>query len=471
MGRKNKTGAEGKTSRKKKIDAEEKIISKRKRGRILTLVFAVFILSGLMVVPGYGKNASQAEKTKQRTEAEKELDACLKAKSAVLLDMDSGRVLYEKNGDQILPMASTTKIMTCILALEEGELKDVIEVSDYAAGQPKVHLGMEKGMQYQLQDLLYSLMLESHNDSAVAIAEYIGSRALKMPQSAQRTKEQSREAVKVFCDNMTKKARELGCENTIFLTPNGLDAEAVNELGERIVHSTTAADLARIMRYCVTQSEEKEKFLEITRTASYSFADQEKKRSYSCINHNALLTMLEGALSGKTGFTSQAGYCYVGALKKDGKQFALALLACGWPGHKSWKWQDCRKLFSYGMKNYEYREFSPKPVFPEIMVKEGVTENADPWSQVMLQPQRKQENTKLRILSSAGEEVKAYVEMEKVLEAPVAAGTVIGSVSYRLEDQMGRAWEIGQEPLYVTESIMRKNYAFVFRYIWKKFLI
>ena len=100
------------------------------------------------------------------------------------------------------------------------------------------------------------------------------------------------------------------------------------------VHSTTAADLARIMKYCITESPKKEEFLEVTRTASYSFSDLEGKSSYSCNNHNAFLSMMDGALSGKTGFTAKAGYCYVGALNRDGKTFIVALLACGWPNNK-----------------------------------------------------------------------------------------------------------------------------------------
>ena len=121
-----------------------------------------------------GEETEQTEK--ELTPEEKELTASLYARAAVLLDMDSGRVLYEKNGTEILPMASTTKIMTCILALEECGREEIVTVSAYAAGQPKVHLGMQKGTSYQMDDLLHSLMLESHNDSAVAIAEYIGGR-------------------------------------------------------------------------------------------------------------------------------------------------------------------------------------------------------------------------------------------------------------------------------------------------------
>ena len=109
---------------------------------------------------------------------------------------------------------------------------------------------------------------------------------------------------------MNSKAEELGCTSTYFITPNGLDARDENG-----IHHTTAKDLARIMKYCITESPAKEQFLEITRTDSYSFSDCNGDRTYTCTNHNAFLKMMDGALTGKTGFTADAGYCYVGALK------------------------------------------------------------------------------------------------------------------------------------------------------------
>ena len=106
---------------------------------------------------------------------------------------------------------------------------------------------------------------------------------------------------------MNLKAREIGCEDTYFITPNGLDAE--NENG---IHSTTAEDLARILRYCIMESPKKEDFLAITRMPSYTFWNYSKTQVYQCTNHNAFLGMMDGALTGKTGFTGNAGYCYVG---------------------------------------------------------------------------------------------------------------------------------------------------------------
>ena len=173
-------------------------------------------------------------------------------------------------------MASTTKIMTCILALEYGKLDSEMTVSAYAASQQNVNLVAYKGETFYLRDLLYSLMLESHNDAAVIIAENIGG------------------SVEGFADMMNAKAKELGCGNTYFITPNGLDA--ADENGS---HHTTAEDLARIMKYCIMDSPQKEMFLEITRTPSYQFTDCSGKSTYSCTNHNAFLQMMDGALSGK----------------------------------------------------------------------------------------------------------------------------------------------------------------------------
>ena len=207
-------------------------------------------------------------------------DQKLYAKSAVLMDGKSGRVLYGKNPDEVMAMASTTKIMTCIIALEYGNKDDIYTVSSYASSQPKVKLGAVTGEQYRMGDLLYSLMLESHNDAAVIIAEGVAG------------------SVEAFTALMNQKAQELGCINTCFVTPNGLDAQG---------HHTTAAELARIMKYCLLESPKKDEFLTITRTTSYTFSDLKKKRSISCQNHNALLSMMNGAVSGKTGFTGNAG--------------------------------------------------------------------------------------------------------------------------------------------------------------------
>lgn len=232
--------------------------------------------------------------TNKVSEENKKEELELYAISAVLMDGDSGRVLYEKNGDEIRAMASTTKIMTLIVALENADLEDEVIVSKKASIQPDVQLGIREGEKYRLGDLLYSLMLESHNDAAVAIAEHVAG------------------TVEDFAKLMNEKALDIGCYDTHFITPNGLDAEEDVEISSekggkevvKIKHSTTAKDLARIMKYCIAQSPKSEDFLNITRTGNYTFSCiSDGGRSYSCNNHNAFLTMMDSALSGKTGKT------------------------------------------------------------------------------------------------------------------------------------------------------------------------
>lgn len=409
-------------------------MEKGKRKRWIAAALLSVLLIGFMPY-----EAAQAEET----------NIDLYARGAVLMDADSGRILYGKEEDTVLPMASTTKIMTCILALELGNPEDEVEVSSYAASQPQVHLGMSKGDRFYLKDLLYSLMLESHNDSAVAIAEHIGG------------------SVEGFAKLMNAKAEELGCADTHFITPNGLDAVEVID-GAEVRHSTTAKDLARIMRYCIMTSPQKETFLTITRTESYGFANRQGNRSYSCRNHNAFLTMMDGALSGKTGFTGGAGYCYVGALRRDGRTFIVALLACGWPDHRTYKWIDTRKLMEYGIKNYTYRNIYQELPFEPVKITEGVPEGGryDPYTEVTVEVEVPETGKELNFLLSAEDEVKIDVSYAGELEAPVTKGAKVGSIVYKINNEPVKEYEI-----VLTRDVMRKEWRYMGRYILQEYLL
>ena len=362
----------------------------------------------------------------------------LYAQSAVLMDADSGRVLYGKEENQIRPMASTTKIMTCILALEEMEKNQMVTISDYAAGQPKVHLGVQSQERYYLKDLLYSLMLESHNDSAVAIAEGIAG------------------SVESFADRMNRKAKELGCNHTYFVTPNGLD-----DSDEEGTHSTTARDLAVIMRYCMMQSPMKEEFLEITQTRSYQFTDVDGKRNFTCTNHNAFLDMMEGALTGKTGFTADAGYCYVGGLRQNGKTFIVALLACGWPNHKSYKWEDTRALMEYGLNEYEYRNVWQEVSIPDVFVTNGVRKQSPFESNIQIEAHVDGKED-IPVLLRDDEQVKVQTEVESSVEAPVVKGETLGIVRYILEGE-----KIASYDVIADESIEKRTFKWCMCWILK----
>ncbi len=384
-------------------------------------------------------------------------DLSLYATSAVLMDADSGRVLYSKNGDTPMAMASTTKIMTCILVLEHGNLDDMASVSSYAASMPKVKLYVKKGEEYQVRSLLFSLMLESHNDSAVVLAEYIGkqylSEELAQKNTAEFSTEESKQAVKAFAKLMNEKAAELGCEKTWFITPNGLDATETFEVnGESVTkeHSTTAAELARIMAYCVNESPCRDVFREITRTPSYSFG--ENGRMVTCNNHNAFLNMMDGAFSGKTGFTNKAGYCYVGALERDGKTFIVSLLACGWPNNKSYKWSDSKELMEYGLENFDFREFLGEESaydagsLAPVPVENGQTPVLGDTAYAELEIVGRNEENQQGLLMRADEQIVTKEQIAGKLIAPVKTGTKVGTITYSVDGKV-----------YLTESVVTKN--------------
>ena len=374
---------------------------------------------------------------------EKLADTELYAKAACLLDGDSGRVLYGKEEDLPLPMASTTKIMTCILVLESGTEDEMATVSSRAAGQPKVHLGVKKGETYRVGDLLYSLMLESHNDAAVILAEHVGT------------------TVERFAAMMNQKAAEIGCKDTYFITPNGLDAS-----DDQGIHHTTAADLARIMRYCIQISPQKDAFLEITGTSSYTFSDGSGNRTFSCYNHNTFLDMMEGALSGKTGFTADAGYCYVGALERDGRTYIVSLLACGWPNNKTYKWSDTKKLMVYGLENYQYRDvFQKDQVFPDLPVPGGQSGQVDEIPQVEIGLNLSPEEQQLNLLLREDEQVRVETELPQALSAPVEKGKAVGAVRYYLGEEL-----VAEYPLYTQEQVKKIDIDWCFDIIKKRFL-
>lgn len=441
------------------------MIKTRKRGTKMKMEdgsrrkkWAAGIVLAVLVIGVFGCNIHQRQKTADRMmsspvnaevraddrKEEKSTTSQLYARAAVLMDADNGRILLGKNEDEALPMASTTKIMTCILALEKGDTEDVAEVSAYGAGQPKVHMGAKKGESYRIGDLLYALMLESYNDAAVIIAEYYGSQMAGLSGDiASHSAAESKRAVLAFTAEMTKKAKELGCKDTFFVTPNGLDGSLeLKKSGKSInyEHHTTAADLAAVMSYCIVKSPKKEAFLKITRTPSYTFHDRKRmgsgwkegSRTVACMNHNAFLQMMDGALSGKTGFTGKAGYCYVGALEKDKKRFTIALLACGWPNNKSWKWHDARLLYEYGLEHYDRRDIREERILPDVRVKNGQRDSAGLECQ---------EET-IELLLSREDEIKVEWDVPKSLTAPVVKGEQVGRVAYFVNGELYREFPV-----------------------------
>jgi len=246
----------------------------------------------------------------------------VEAHGAILMDAVTGRVLWEKNSREPLAMASTTKIMTAVLALEQGHMDDTVTVSKRAAAAARVKMYLQPGEEISLGGLLFALMMQSSNDAAVAIAEHISG------------------SVEAFCAAMTTKAAELGANDTIFETPNGLDAGN---------HQSTAYDMALIARYALSNT----MFLEIINTPHKVVTSS--RTTYNITNKNRLLNEFEGANGVKTGFTNKAGHCFVGSAKRDDMQLISVVFASGWGQRgKEQKWVDTKRILNYGFDNFEY---------------------------------------------------------------------------------------------------------------------
>lgn len=376
------------------------LILKSKKMRLFSIItaFLVFAMSPLETVHAGTGSAVLPLK-----------DNDLYALAACLMDADSGRVLYGKNVDEVRAMASTTKIMTLIIALEYGNAEDTVTISPYAASMPDVQLNVRAGEQYRLGDLCYAMMLESYNDIAAAIAEHIGMAYadIDINDTEKRSIDDSRKCVSAFAGLMNDKARELGCENTYFITPNGLDAE--DENGK---HSTTARELALIASYAV----KKDDFNAITGTKQYSFGEINGKRSCNVYNKDAFLNQMSGAFGIKTGFTGNAGYCFVGALKSDGRTFISVVLGSGWPSARTYKWKDTRKLMEYGINNFfEQKIFTTVEEYKSVEVTDGIGDSVGTRIE-----------GELSMLISSSDEVKVVYELEDSVKAPVYENDELG---------------------------------------------
>lgn len=232
------------------------------------------------------------------------------ARSAIVMDADTGEVLWSHNPDEPLPPASTTKVVTALLALQSGRLGESFEVSPTAAQAPASKIGLKPGMTMRLRDLVYAILLNSANDASIVIAEGLAG------------------SVPAFARQMNGLARRLGAQNTHFVNPNGLPADE---------HYSTARDLATIFRYAVRHPV----FLEIVSTRSGQVRPTSGgTRPIALRNHNRLLGEYPIEVVGKTGYTRAAKRCFVGAARRNGQQITFAVLGA------SDLWGDIKKLLA-----------------------------------------------------------------------------------------------------------------------------
>ena len=406
------------------------------RRKFLYVILTAMFLCASFIENGYAASVVSgfsAEEISQKFADFHRNDLNLYAKSAVLTDADTGRILYGKDANTPMANASTTKIMTCLLAIESGKLHDTVTFSKHACSMPKVHLGCAAGTQFVLEDLLYSLMLESHNDTAVAIAEHVAG------------------SVEAFAKQMNERAAELGCQNTHFVTPNGLDRSDTE--GE---HHTTAYDLSLIMAACI----QNDKFLEITETASKTISSINGTFQAALNNHNALLSMVDGVISGKTGFTAKAGYCYVGAYRKEARVYTFTLLACGWPNNKGYKWEDSRKLIAYGNETYQRKVYTCEADTLQVRLSNGVqvTKNGKGRYLYVEKLDVKAEKMQQELLLSDTDVFTEKWNIPEMAEAPIRNGDVIGERLLFLNESL-----FLKQPVYAQQTVEKFDYRWCLR--------
>lgn len=406
-------------------------MQKKHMGLWITIFVLCFQL--FTVTPLYAKTTEPPDKGK------------LYSKACALVDGDSGRLLYGKEERLTLPNASTTKILTCIVAMETCDLDEVVTFSKEAAAQPKVHLGTKAGEQFYLKDLLYGLMLESYNDCAYAIAEHVAG------------------SVEKFADKMNEKAKEIGCTDSHFVTPNGLDAR--DEGGE---HHTSAYDLCKIMSYCAWKSPKAAEFLELTQTKSHTFCSV-GGTGYAVSNKNAFLDMMDEAVTGKTGYTAKAGYCYVAAVEEGGRHYAIALLACGWPNHKTYRWSDAKTLFSYGLNAYHlYRGSKESLNIEDIQVaggyKKGTLKEWGTHADLSLSVDA--DLDQMTFLKADSDTAEMKKQIPDSITLPVRKGQTLGTVSYCINGE-----EIYSCPILAENTVERWDLEKFFHVLWKEVLL
>lgn len=245
----------------------------------------------------------------------------VEAGAAVLMDSVTGKVLYEKNGYAQMGMASTTKIMTAILALENGNLSDIVTVSDNAAGLEGTSMYLTAGEKVTLENLVYGLMLPSGNDAAIAIAEHIAG------------------SVDTFVERMNRKAEEIGAVQTHFANPHGLYDAA---------HYTTAYDLALISRYAMQNPT----FAQVVSTSSRTVPWEGHAEPKWLINANKLLKLYDGSDGIKPGYTPETGRTLVGSATRDGWRVITVTLNCGND------WEEHKKMFDYAFRMFRLQRFA-----------------------------------------------------------------------------------------------------------------
>ena len=334
----------------------------------------------------------------------------LSAKSAILIEASTGRVLFEQNAFEQKPMASTTKIMTALLAIENCNLDETVVVGPNASGVEGSSIWLSQGERISLLDMLFGLMLASGNDAAVAIAEHTAG------------------SVEAFVEMMNEKAKDIGAYNTHFVNPNGLPADD---------HYTTAYDLALISAYAMKL----DVFREIVKTQYKTIPWEGHEWDRVVKNKNKILWNYEGGNGIKTGYTKNAGRCLAAAAQRDGMQLISVVLDA--PD----MFEDCMDLLSYGFENYQNRCVSKAgALIGDVAVEQGMTDRFSVYTtQDVTYPLTEEEY----------QNIETRVYLQQSVKAPVEKGQQIGYIDIWLGDN-----KIASVDLMAPETIGENSYRF-----------
>lgn len=359
-----------------------------KKTKIIVAVLISLIILNNNIANLSADDVYEGEPHIMALEAVRKLDTVkepvINATAAVVIDMDSGRIMYEKNANSKKAIASTTKIMTAIVALENGNLEDIVTVSKRAASVNGSTINLKEGEKIKLGELMYGMMLNSGNDSAIAVAEHVGG------------------TVENFISMMNRKAADLGLKNTSFKTPHGLDVDG---------HYSTAYELAQISRYALKNP----KFAEICckKTAIIS--------GRSLYNTNEMLGMYKGVDGVKTGYTGQAGRCLVCSATRENFKVISVILGC--PTRNS-RADGSRKILDYAFNNYkQYTLLQKDENLKQIPVIKGKEQY------VSLKPENE---IKYPLTSKEIENLKTEILIPDKLEAPILKDANVGSISFSI---------------------------------------
>lgn len=406
----------------------------------LLIIFITFLLTSSMLYKSYADDYIENEQTIDVSSETAEVNSSsnftiesssINSRSCIVLDRNSHMILYGKNEQKQAKMASTTKIMTAIIVIENCNLNDTIEISKKAASTGGSRLGLKAGDKITIKDLLYGLMLVSGNDAAVALAEYVGG------------------DIQGFANLMNNKAIELGLTNTHYESPHGLDSDG---------HYTTAYELAKLADYALKN----ETFLKIVGTKNYTVTINGYPKNLS--NTNELLGNLNGVYGVKTGFTNGANRCLVTSCKRGDMDIICVVLGAD---TKNYRTKDSIKLIEYAFNNFTYINANELAIKYFNEWKESNSNNIDilksSCKDIELDLETLEKPT-ISIDKNLYDNISYDICINSDLEAPINSDTIIGSININSESS-----NIVTLNIVVKNDVNRKNISYYLNYFFSNY--